>query len=110
MKFNVTGRIWIESPHGTYIGSGRITLLEKIEEFGSISKAARAMKMSYRQAWEQLDAMNKQSRKPLVIKASGGNGGGGTRITDEGLRVISMYKNLMKNFENFRTKEAEKLV
>lgn len=66
MKMQVKGRVWLETAKGTFAGEGRITLLEKIEEFGSITEAARSMKMSYRQAWEQIDAMNKQSEKPLV--------------------------------------------
>lgn len=109
MKLRVTGRVWIETPNGTFAGSGRIALLEKIKELGSITDAAKSMKMSYRQAWEQIDAMNKQSESPVVIKVSGGAGGGGSVVTKEGDRVIKMYKQLVKNFDTFVKKETCKI-
>jgi len=101
MKYKVKGRIWIETEKGAYFGSGRITLLERIKEFGSITVAAKSMKMSYRQAWEQVESMNKQVEKPLVIKNSGGLGGGGTQLTKEGERVISLYNNVSEQFLEF---------
>jgi molybdate transport system regulatory protein len=101
MKYSVKGRIWIETEKGAYFGSGRITLLERIKEFGSITVAAKSMKMSYRQAWEQVESMNKQVEKPLVIKNSGGLGGGGTQLTKEGERVIALYNNVSEQFLEF---------
>lgn len=109
MKLKVTGRVWIETPKGTFAGSGRVALLEKIKEYGSITDAAKSMKMSYRQAWEQIDAMNKQTEKPLVIKVSGGAGGGGSVVTPEGNKVIKMYKQLTKNFDSFVKIETGKI-
>ncbi|MBK6522171.1 MAG: LysR family transcriptional regulator [Sphingobacteriaceae bacterium] len=103
---NVKGRIWLETAKGTFAGEGRITLLERIMEHGSITDAAKSMKMSYRQAWEQIDAMNKQSEKPLVIKVSGGAGGGGSLITHEGKKVIDIYKKLNEQFEKFIKKQS----
>lgn len=109
MKLKVTGRVWIETPKGTFAGAGRIALLERIKEYGSITDAAKSMKMSYRQAWEQIDAMNKQTEHPLVIKVSGGAGGGGSIITREGEKVIKMYNQLVKNFDAFVKKEEKKI-
>lgn len=106
MKMQVRGRVWLETAKGTFAGEGRITLLEKIEEYGSITEAARSMKMSYRQAWEQIDAMNKQSEKPLVIKVSGGAGGGGSVVTNEGKKVIQLYKQINKKFDEFVKKQS----
>ena len=106
MKMRVKGRVWLETAKGTFAGEGRITLLEKIEEFGSITEAARSMKMSYRQAWEQIDAMNKQSEKPLVIKVSGGAGGGGSVVTNEGKKVIQLYKQINKKFDDFVKRQS----
>ena len=106
MKMQVSGGVWLETAKGTFAGEGRITLLEKIEEFGSITEAARSMKMSYRQAWEQIDAMNKQSEKPLVIKVSGGAGGGGSVVTNEGKKVIQLYKQINKKFDDFVKRQS----
>ena len=106
MKLKVTGRVWIETPKGTFAGAGRVALLERIKDFGSITLAAKSMKMSYRQAWEQIDAMNKQSEKPLVIKVSGGAGGGGSVVTNEGKKVIQLYKQINKKFDDFVKRQS----
>lgn len=107
--YKVNGNIWIEGDKGAFIGLGRIRLLEGIKEHGSITLAARHMKMSYRQAWELVDSMNSQSLKPLVLRAAGGVGGGGTIITPEGEKAIKCYKQLQKHFDNFKKSETGKL-
>ncbi len=75
----------------TALGPGKVRLLEAIAETGSISGAARAMRMSYRRAWMLVDAMNQSFRGDLVVTLTGGKGGGGTRITDLGLNVLKRY-------------------
>lgn len=103
------GRIWIDGKEGTFLGYGRIVLLERIREYGSISKAAKSMKMSYRHAWELVDSMNRQSGKPIVEAATGGRGGGGARVTDEGERAIKLFWNLHAEFQLFLKEQSEKL-
>lgn len=105
----VMGSIWIEGRNSAFIGLGRVKLLEKIKEHGSITVAARAMKMSYRQAWELVDSMNKESSKPLVVAAAGGVGGGGTVVTPAGEKAIRDYKGLLTRFEKFTRNETAKL-
>src|SRR6266702_808101 len=58
------------------IGPGKADLLAAIERTGSISAAAREMKMSYRRAWLLVEAMNSAFRQPLVETLTGGDGGG----------------------------------
>jgi len=48
---SLKGHIWIEGSEGTFLGYGRIALLERIRELGSITKAAKSLEMSYRRAW-----------------------------------------------------------
>lgn len=107
--FSVKGSIWIESNKGAFIGMGRVILLEKIEEHGSITVAAKSMKMSYRQAWELINSMNKQSKQPLVIASSGGAGGGGTKVTKEGKKIIDLFKSMNERFHKFNEEESKKL-
>jgi molybdate transport system regulatory protein len=106
--FKVKGRIWIEGVDGTIIGAGRIELLEQIKESGSISEAAKAMGMSYRHAWEQIDQLNRQSGKVLVERQTGGQGGGGSTLTAHGEKVIQEFKKLNQRFLSFTEKETEK--
>ena len=74
------------------IGPGKAALIEAIAEHGSISAAARAMKMSYRRAWVLVDTMNHAFRKPLVSTETGGRRGGGATVTKTGLAVLRRYR------------------
>lgn len=87
----VRGRFWVSAGGETFLGYGRVVLLERIQEHGSITQAAKSMGMAYRHAWELVDSMNRHSRKPLVVSAVGGQQGGGTTVTDEGLKAISFF-------------------
>jgi molybdate transport system regulatory protein len=77
---------------GFRIGPGKVLLLEEIGRSGSISAAGRALKMSYRRAWELVEAMNHGLGRPVVETAAGGAGGGGTRLTAAGEAVIRQYR------------------
>ncbi len=79
----------------------RIELLKKIEEVGSISKAAALVPMSYKSAWDAIDAINNLCSKPVVIKETGGTGGGGAKITPYGKNFIQTYSLLQKEHEKF---------
>lgn len=74
------------------IGPGKAALLAAIERTGSISAAAREMRMSYRRAWTLVETMNKSFREPVVVSAAGGQGGGGARITARGRDVLARYR------------------
>lgn len=74
------------------LGPGKADLLEAVARTGSISAAAREMEMSYRRAWLLVDTMNACFRRPLVETATGGQGGGGARVTEYGLDVLARYR------------------
>jgi len=74
------------------IGPGKADLLDAIARTGSISTAAREMGMSYRRAWLLVEAMNATFRRPLVETLTGGEGGGGARITALGEAVLRRYR------------------
>lgn len=99
--YTLTGRIWLEKDGELYLGWGRIILLERIDELGSIAAAARSMGLGYRNAWLWVEAMNRLAPVPLVEKVSGGAGGGHTRLTEEGRKVIGEYKGLHASFDLF---------
>lgn len=107
--YHLRGRFWIESPEGTFLGQGRVVLLERIREYGSISAAARSMKMSYRQAWELVNSMNTYSHVPLVSSATGGKGGGGASLTETGEKAIALYHAVRADFDAFLVKRSESL-
>ena len=100
-KIQIKSRIWVDSEKGILLGEGRIALLQKIEELGSISKAAKAMDMSYKKAWRLVDEMNRNAKKPLVEQKIGGKGGGGTELSAAGIKAIATYKLLLEKERAF---------
>jgi molybdate transport system regulatory protein len=104
------GCIWLRGADGTLLGSGRVALLERIHELGSISKAARSMGMSYKRAWDMVDFMNRMAGGPLVTKKSGGKGGGGAVLTEQGHRAVDAFRALQERFRNYLAEETRKLL
>ena len=74
------------------MGPGKAELVERIASTGSISGAARAMGMSYRRAWQLVEALNQDYRERVVLTAAGGTRGGGARVTPFGLRLVTAYR------------------
>ena len=74
------------------IGPGKAELIERIGKTGSISAAARAMRMSYRRAWQLVEALNHDFREPVVTTAIGGTRGGGARVTPFGQQLVRQYR------------------
>ncbi len=109
LLLKANGRIWIDVQDGAFLGYGRIDLLEKIKELGSIRQAALEMKMSYQQAWQLIDEMNNKSKEPLVISSRGGKGGGKAIITDVGEKAILQFKEFNKAFQIFLTSYTKNL-
>ena len=102
------GRLWIDGTEGTFLGYGRIILLDRIREYGSITQAAKSMKMSYRHAWELVDSMNRQSSNPLVEAATGGRNGGGAHLTQEGEKAIVLFWELYADFQTYLKRQQKK--
>jgi len=85
----------------------RIVLLHAIEKHGSISKAAKAVPMSYKSAWEAVDAMNSLSPEPIVCRETGGKDGGGTTITTYGETLLKNYDLLKEEHTRFLERLSE---
>ena len=73
------------------MGPGKAELLHAIERTGSISAAARSLGMSYRRAWLLVDTMNQCFKSPVVETLTGGQRGGGARVTELGQDVLARY-------------------
>lgn len=89
---HLTGRLEVSTELGNYLGDTRVRLLEAIGMHGSISQAAKHVPLSYKAAWDAVDAMNNLADQPLVARTTGGRAGGGTVLTEHGRRVVAMYR------------------
>ncbi|MDG6777272.1 winged helix-turn-helix domain-containing protein [Thiomicrorhabdus sp. zzn3] len=105
----IRARFWITGEKQGYVGIGRIELLEKIKQFGSINKAAKEMGMSYKRAWKLIEELNRMSDSPLVVKAQGGKSGGGTFLTEEGERLIEQFRKLEQELIQFLEKASKEM-
>ena len=94
LRHKLLGRLSVDTEFGTFLGDTRIRLLEAISRYGSISQAAKAVPLSYKAAWDAVDAMNNLAEQTLVERSVGGRHGGGTRLTAYGERLIAMYRAL----------------
>jgi molybdate transport system regulatory protein len=74
------------------MGPGKAELIARISETGSISAAARVMGMSYRRAWQLVEALNHDFRGPVIATAIGGMRGGGARVTPFGARLLAQFR------------------
>lgn len=81
----------IDLPQGR-IGPGKIALLEAIAREGSISAAGRALGMSYKRAWDLVDATNTLLGTPVVAASPGGHRGGGAALTEAGRALVADYR------------------
>jgi len=97
--FKLVSRLSIDTALGTFLGDTRIRLLEAIGRHGSISRAAKAVPMSYKAAWDAIDAMNNLAESPLVVSSVGGRQGGGTHLTPYGARLIAMYRAVEQEYQ-----------
>lgn len=103
----IDGRFWLKKEGKNFLGNGRIELLEKIAQTGSIHAAAKAMKMSYKAAWDRVNAMNAIADRPIIEKTTGGRGGGGTVLTEHAYELIATYKRFAELHREFMERFSE---
>ncbi len=74
------------------LGPGKVRLLERIDDLGSISAAGRSMDMSYRRAWLLVDSLNGMFAEAVVTTRHGG--GGKALLTPFGRLVVDSYRSM----------------
>lgn len=104
-------KIWLSLKNGDGIlGDGKWRLLKAIEEFGSISKAAVNLKISYRKAWGDLRKMEELLGIQVIERHRGGQLGGNSVITEQGLNIIKAYTRFHNDFNNSFQHSFEKFL
>jgi len=93
-QIEIRSKIWLEIDGKCVFSKGRVILLEAVDQYGSINRAAAETGISYRRAWGYIKAMEKRLGMDLVETKTGGNGGGGATLTDDARRFLSRYEAL----------------
>jgi molybdate transport system regulatory protein len=88
------GAVWLQQGGSALGGADRVALLEAVHETGSMTRAAKVVGISYKTAWDRVQAMNNGAGQPLVERSAGGTGGGGTRLTPYALSLIAAFREL----------------
>lgn len=96
--------LWLESGENVYFGMGRLMLLDRIEEHGSLRKAAESLGMSYRAAWGKLRATEDAVGEVLVETI--GTKRGGYRLTPAGRRYRDKFSAWFEAVERTAVAEA----
>jgi molybdate transport system regulatory protein len=97
----IKGRLWLEKEGETFLSWGRVVLLERIRETGSIAAAARSLDMAYSHAWSLVANMNRLAGQELVARAFGGRQGGGAWLTPAGEAAIAQFWDLVAKFREW---------
>ena len=95
------GSVWFQAGAQTLGGASRIALLEAIGETGSITSAAKEVGISYKGAWDAVDTMNNLAGEPLVVRLTGGKGGGGTTLTPRAVKLIETFRAVEREHRRF---------
>jgi molybdate transport system regulatory protein len=94
---------------GSRVGAERIALLEALGEAGSIRVAAERTGLSYRGAWDAVQALNNLFEAPLVTTQAGGRQGGAAELTDAGRAVIAAFHRVEAELANAMDRLDERL-
>jgi molybdate transport repressor ModE-like protein len=92
-------KVWLKNDENKIFGTGPKILLLKIEECGSLRKAATSMNMSYSKAWNIISNLEKSLGFKILHKYVGGVGGGGSTLTYEARELIKKYDEFEREVE-----------
>ena len=100
-RLELQGAAWMTLGGEVLGGEQRMGLLRAIAEQGSITHAALAVGLSYKGAWNAIEAMHRLAGEPLVERSTGGRGGGGTRLTPYGTRLVERFEQIDAAHQRF---------
>lgn len=95
------GEVWLTVAGQALGGHDRIGLLKAIAQTGSITHGAKAAGISYKAAWDAVDTMNTLAGEPLLERTAGGRGGGSTRLTERGAKLVERFEQVEALHQRF---------
>jgi molybdate transport system regulatory protein len=94
-RIKVATAVRVETDAGSVSNPRWMNLLSSIGAGArSITAAAKATGLSYKGAWDAIDAMNNLAGEPVVTTTVGGRGGGGAQLTTYGRELLQTYRSV----------------
>jgi molybdate transport system regulatory protein len=87
-----------------FLGPGPVELLRRIERNGSIHSAAKEMDMSYMKALRLINDIEANVQRKIVVRRTGGTGGGGSELTSYARELIASYEKWLGEVRDFAKK------
>jgi molybdate transport system regulatory protein len=109
MDIRIKSKFWIEVDGRPVFGRGRRCLLEAIEKYGSINKAAKEINISYRKAWSYLNTMEERLGMKLIDRQTGGKDGGGAILTENARTILKKYRGLERGLQKIVEGKLQKI-
>ncbi|MER3481142.1 MAG: ModE family transcriptional regulator [Meiothermus sp.] len=93
-------KFWLETEGGSYLlGPGALGLLVAVERTGSLKAGAKVVGLSYRGAWDRLKKAEEGLGFPLLVRHSGGEGGGGSSLSPRAQDLVRRYERFLQVVE-----------
>ncbi len=105
----IRSKVWIEADGEPVFGRGRRLLLEAIDKYGSINRAAQEVNISYRKAWSHIKVMEERLGIQLVERQTGGRHGGGAAVTKEARQFLKKFEAMEKGLRETVDERFRKL-
>jgi len=102
-------KLWVEKDGLLVLSDYRVQLLRHVAETGSLAEAAQRMGLSYRRAWGKIREIEQNLGVKLVESEVGGAGGGGSRLTRQGERLVAFYQRFRRAMEQDLGKEFQEV-
>lgn len=107
MIFKLTVRLYASDIK--VFGPGVAQLLHRVQKYHSLRGAAQSMNMAYSKAWTVLRSTEEQLGFKLLHSSTGGRGGGGAVLTEEGRQLLERYDELCRRLQEYGRQQYEEL-
>lgn len=104
IKTTLRTHLWFETHDGMFFGLGRVLLIQKVKELGSLNKAAKELGMSYRAAWGKIKASEEALGKPLLVKVEGRKG---FVLSDVAESLLKTFYDWQEDVEAYALEKAQ---
>lgn len=102
-------KLVIENGGKFFLGPGIVSLLQQIDAQKSVARASEVLGLSYSKAWKMIRDAESGSGVELVVRTSGGTGGGGASLTEHAEKALAAYSSARESVARFADEAVRKL-